>query len=88
MKEGAGTVGRMTFGRVEEGAWGGYRQFVVYVDGREIGVVYREDGMDEWAADVGIEEIYGENVGCGHDRVRDVQRDLRQAHAEHVAYGA
>ena len=38
----------------------------VTISGEEIGVLYREVGMNEWAPDAGLEARYGENCACGH----------------------
>ena len=49
----------LTFGRVHEDgdSCTPCRRVPVYLDGQEIGELYREPGMQEWAGSSGVEEI-------------------------------
>ena len=44
---------------------GGYRTADVFQDGELVGELYRDPGMDGWAADGGVEYVYGENPESG-----------------------
>lgn len=48
----------------------------ISVDGEVVGELYRESGMDEWAADGDLEAAYGMNVACGYKQLRHALRSL------------
>ena len=55
---------------------GDYAWMNVYVDGKDVGEAYKEDGMEEWAADAGVEAVFGENVATGCATPEAFQRAL------------
>ncbi len=69
----------LTFGRVREDGdrCTPCRRVPVYLDGQEIGELYRESGMSEWAGSSGVEEIclvdsiYGSTLAECKTMVRD-----------------
>jgi len=69
----------LTFGRVREDgdSYTPCRRVPVYLDGQEIGELYREPGMFEWAGSSGVEEIcsvdsiYGSTLAECKTMVRD-----------------
>ena len=82
-KDARGRRPRLSFGEVSEDGdpCTPCRRVPVYLDGQEIGELYREPGMSEWAGSSGVEEvcsvdsIYGPTLAECKTMVRDFLKE-------------
>ena len=68
---------KIDFSRVAKNLLEGSRYITVYMDGKNIGEIYREKNMMEWAIDHSLEEILGENAASGHDDLRKIKAEVK-----------